>query len=573
MKAKSFRKAFTFLDAKERGSGVFLLCLMVLSVVMEAIGIGVVVPFIALLADEGISPNPTLKFAIDIVGNPPQMILIIGGLIAITIAYLVKNAFLTYFYWVQTKFIFSLRDRLSGRLALIYLRQPYEFHLNRNSAELIQNVTREVELFIIYIVSPIMCLLTEGFVLIGVVALLFIVEPMGVTVVSLILGFIVWFFIKITKHRLSIVGQSRHYHARLAMQHLQQSIGSTREARMLGCEDMLYQQFQKHNSFSLKAAMVQSVIGQVPRLWIEFLAVLGFVLITAVMLLNGSSTSYIIPILTLFAVAAFRLMPSVNRMLNSIQSMQYAEPVLDSLERDFSLPMPLVTEHRLKCPKFSAEIKLVNVSYGYPLSEAKALSGVTIEVRKGESIGLVGETGSGKTTLVDIILGLLYPNSGSVLVDGFNISIDLPGWRSQVGYVPQSIYLIDASIRQNIAFGIPDYLIDDVAISRAINLAQLGSFIESLPQGLETQIGERGVRLSGGQRQRLAIARALYSDPAILVLDEATSALDNNTESLLMDSVKVLQGKKTLIMVAHRLSTIADCDRIYSIHNGRSELI
>lgn len=573
MKAKSFRKAFNFLNAKERRRGVFLLCLMVLSVLMEAVGISVLIPFIALLVDNDGPPNAALKYINDIFGNPPQMVLIIGGLIVITLVYLVKNAFLIYFYWVQANFIFNLRDRLSGRLALLYLRQPYEFHLNRNSAELIQNVTREVELFIIYMVSPVMTLLTEGFVLIGIIFLLFIIEPMGVMTVSLILGLIALFFIKITKHYLSNMGQTRHYYARLAMQHLQQSIGSTREARMLGCEEVLYQQFHKHNSFSLKAEMVQSFIGQVPRLLLEFFAVLGFVLLTSVMLLNGASTNSVIPVLTLFTVAAFRLIPSVNRMLNSVQSMQYADPVLDSLERDLSLPMPVEYENKLKCPVFSSGIRLVNISYSYPFCQANTLSRVSIEIGRRESIGIVGSTGSGKTTLVDIILGLLYPNSGSVLVDGFDISGDLAGWRSQVGYVPQSIYLIDASIRQNIAFGVPDHLIDDAAINRAINAAQLVGFIETLTQGLETQIGERGVRLSGGQRQRLAIARALYSDPAIILFDEATSALDNDTESHLMNSINALQGKKTLIMVTHRLSTIADCDRIYRIHNGQAELI
>jgi ABC-type multidrug transport system fused ATPase/permease subunit len=322
----------------------------------------------------------------------------------------------------------------------------------------------------------------------------------------------------------------------------------------------------------------QTRVGQfghpavLPRLWLELLAVVGLATLVIVMLAQGREMATIVPTLGLFAAAAFRLMPSVNRVLNSAQALRYYLPVVNTLREELKLAAPEQTARRQPGPAtsgFQTEICLANICYTYPSAAAPALKNLIIRIRKGESVGFVGPSGSGKSTLVDVILGLLTPGAGQVLVDGENIQHDLRAWQDQIGYVPQSIYLTDDTLRRNVAFGLADEAIDDAAVKRAVRAAQLEEFVAGLPKGLETFVGERGIRLSGGQRQRIGIARALYHDPAVLVLDEATSALDMATERGVMQAVNALQGSKTLLIVAHRLSTVGGCDRLYRLEQGR----
>jgi ABC-type multidrug transport system fused ATPase/permease subunit len=303
----------------------------------------------------------------------------------------------------------------------------------------------------------------------------------------------------------------------------------------------------------------QQSLQALPRLWLELLAVTGLAILVLAMMAQRHSMTTIVQTVSLFAAAAFRLAPAANRMLNSLQSLLYGVAVINALYEEFCLPMrrPAAPKHPRHA--FSREIELADVSYTYPGADAPALDRLSLSIRKGECIGFIGHSGSGKTTLVDVVLGLLTPSTGRVLVDGQDIFDDLRGWQDQVGYVPQSIYLVDSSLRSNVAFGLPDAMIDDAAVARAIRAAQLDEFVASLPDGLDTVVGERGVRISGGQRQRIGIARALYHDPVVVVLDEATSSLDTATERGIMDAVGALRSTKTVIIVAHRLSTVAAC--------------
>jgi ABC-type multidrug transport system fused ATPase/permease subunit len=319
---------------------------------------------------------------------------------------------------------------------------------------------------------------------------------------------------------------------------------------------------------------LQAALQQFPRLWLELLAIGGLALLVTSMLAQGRDMVSIVPTLGLFAVAAFRLMPSVNRVLAAVQSLRYAHVVIDTLYEEFKLDVPEPVANQANgvthpVSAFKAEIHLSILGYTYPNATLPAISDISITIQKGQSAGFIGPSGAGKSTLIDVILGLLPPSSGQVLVDGQDIGKNLRAWQDQIGYVPQMIYLTDDTLRRNVAFGLPDGQIDDTAVRRAIRDAQLEEFVASLPDGIESKVGERGVRLSGGQRQRIGIARALYHNPSVLVLDEATSALDSETEVDVMQAITALKGNKTILIVAHRLSTVKNCDQLYQLEHGK----
>lgn len=553
----------------EQRSALVLLALMLIGMVLETLGVGLVIPALALLTQDDIALRyPAFKPVIAALGNPSQQTLVIGGMVVLVGVYLIKAMFLALLAWWQMRFAFGVQAQLSQRLFAVYLSQPYTFHLQRNSAQLIRNVINEVSMITGNAILPVMMLLTEGLVLIGLCMLLIAVEPQGALIVVSVLGAAAWGFHRLTYSSIEHWGKARQYHEGLRMQHLQQGLGGAKDIKMFGREADFLQQYRIHNSQSAHVAQMQSTLQQLPRLWLELLAVSGLAMLVVSMLALNRSLESVLPTLGLFAAAAFRLMPSVSRILGAVQALRYGMSMIDVLHDELNLKMPEAAGNRKPSAPFHSNMELCDVSYTYPDAASAALKDISLLIKCGESVGFIGASGAGKSTLVDIILGLLTPDQGEVRVDGKDIQQNLRNWQDQIGYVPQSIYLMDDTLRRNVAFGLPNEQIDDASIKRAIHLAQLDDFVSSLPDGLMTMLGERGIRLSGGQRQRIGIARALYHDPAVLLLDEATSALDTATELGVMQAVKALRGSKTILIVAHRLSTVEHCDRLYRMENG-----
>ncbi len=563
------RKIFAVLRPGQRRRAYWLFALMLVAMVLETLGVGLIIPFLALVSEPDIgSRYPMLQPYLERLGNPDQKTLIVFGMLGMLGFFAIKNAFLAFMVWQRSAFVADTQAGLSRRLFRAYLVQPYTFHLRRNSAQLIRNVSVESNQFTAGLNSLIE-LVTQGLVLIGIGALLLVVEPIGGLVALLILGTAGTLFQYVTKRRVRRWGKARRFHQGKIIQHLQQGLGGVKDIKLLGHEDDFLAQYATHAIGNAQAERKRKFLNGLPRLWFEFLAVLGLVALVVSMLAQGRAIEAIIPTLAVFAAAAFRLMPKLGQVTTSSQELRFVGPVIDSVHAELRDLERVTPEPCMGPLPFTQEIRLEGVAFTYEGASVAALSEIDITIPIGASVGFIGGSGAGKSTLIDVILGLIRPSSGRVLVDGTDIGTNLRGWQDQVGYVPQSIFLTDDSLRRNIAFGIVDECIEESSVLAALESAQLDELVASLPDGLDTLVGERGVRLSGGQRQRIGIARALYHDPAVLVLDEATSALDTATERGVMDAVDALQGNKTIIIVAHRLTTVAHCDKLYRLDRGR----
>lgn len=546
-----------------------LLGLMFVGMVLETLGVGLVIPALSLLTKPDIINHwPFLASFLSRMGNPTHEKAVIVGMLLLVGAYGIKTVFLAFLAWKQVGVVYRIQADLSQRLFSGYLCQPYTFHLERNSAQLIRNAMNQVADFT-NVMQQGMTLTTEFLVIFGITTLLLIAEPLGAVVVVIVLGLTGWAMHQLTRRRMLSWGERRQHHEGLRIQHLQQGLGGVKDVKLLGRESDFLEQYRIHTNASTKMMRRQTILQAMPRLGLEMLAVTGLASLVLVMIWQGKPLGTLLPTLGLFAAAAFRFMPSVNRVILALQTVRFSLPVIETLHGELRLLDSNQPPTRGVPFLLEKELRLQNISFRYPGSEAQALQDVSLSIAKGSSVGFIGGSGAGKSTLVDIILGLLSPDTGTVRADGTDIKTNLRGWQDLIGYVPQTIYLTDDSLRRNVALGLPEDQINDAAVARAIKAAQLEHFVKELPQGLNTLVGERGVRLSGGQRQRIGIARALYHDPSVLVLDEATSSLDTATESDVMDDVRRLHGEKTILIVAHRLSTVAHCDRLFCLENGR----
>lgn len=567
----NYKKLNFLLSGKQKSQLVVLIVLMLLGVLFEMAGLGIILPALSLmLKADVVQSYPVLKPVLNLLGNPTQTQLVIYVMSVIVLVYFTKTIFLIFLGWRQSKFTTELSANLSDKLFLGFLRQPYTFHLQRNSAELLYKIQGEVSQFSA-VWQAFVVLASEFSVIAGIFLLLVITEPVGalsVTFFFIVTGFT---FYRITRNKLLLWGQNRQYHSAQNNQHLLQGLGGIKDIKLLGREDQFLSEFSFHNHKFANIMTKISTLSLIPRLYFELLSVIGMAVLIIIMALQNKPFDLVLPTLGIFLVAAFRLIPSLNRIMSSVQTVRFMQSTIDILYSEFlnikQIELAQSIEKNEKAI-FNSALVASNLSFSYPNTSSKAIKNISINIKKGQSVGFIGSSGSGKSTLVDILLGLLSQDEGTIMIDGISIQDCKRDWQNRIGYVSQTIYLIDDSLRKNIAFGIPDALIDNASVLRAVKAAQLDEFVENLPDGLESFVGERGIRLSGGQRQRIGIARALYHDPDVLVLDEATSSLDTKTEKGVMEAVSKLKGIKTLIIIAHRLSTVENCTHLYRLEKG-----
>jgi ABC-type multidrug transport system fused ATPase/permease subunit len=566
-----FKKLQYILSSEQKKQLVVLGGLLFIGMLFEMASLGILIPALGVVLNPDIGKAyPDFKPYLKVMGDPTRMQFVFWGMLLLIFVYMLKGVFLVFLSWRQSKFSSELSSNISKTLFLGYLKQPYSFHLQMNTSILLRNIQTEVSTFAIVNRAAIE-LTIELTVILGIAFTLLLIEPIGSIVMISFLGVFSFLFHWLTRKRVLSWGKIRQHYNSFVNQHLLQGLGAVKDIKLTGKEIHFLNQYAIQLSEITKIQVKISTLNFVPRMYLELLSVIGLAILVVLMLIQNKPVESLLPTLGVFVAGAFRLLPSVNRIIISAQSMRFSKPVIDLLYNEFKLIQ--VNEHLIQPNsnevKFKNEIVLENVSFKFQNANTKALDNISLTIREGEAVGFMGPSGSGKSTLLDIILGLLTPESGFIKVDGQDIQSNLRNWQDQIGYVPQVIYLTDDSLKNNVAFGIPKAQIDHAAVDRAIKAAQLDEFVASLPEGLETFVGERGVRLSGGQRQRLGIARALYHDPSVLVLDEATSALDTITENGVMEAVNVFKGSKTLLIVAHRLSTLEKCNKIYKLENGQ----
>ena len=558
---------------------VYLIFLMLIGALLETLSIGLVLPILSSIMNPTLisSSNEILNFFNNSIQNYDQFSLIIYAVVIFFLIYFIKNIFLSYLFWKQSKFIYGLMASVAFRLFKIYIYKPYIFHIENNSSELIRNLTTEMNLFN-GAVKSLMVLLTEILVLFGIIFLLLYLQPAATLSVSLVLLVFSSLFYLLIKNNIKKWGEDRQFHERYRIQHLQQSIGGNKEIKILKNEREFIYQFFKHNKEWGDIGQKQNFIEAIPRILLEIIA-LGLLSILIIVLIStGTVIDQLVPIVAMFGAAAFRLIPSMNRTIGALQRLIYTSPVITVIHNELcneGKNADSENNNQLKTKKQNfkdwREIRLKNINYKYPKSDNYILKNLDLIFHRGQSIGIIGKSGEGKSTLIDVFLNLLPLDHGEILIDGNKINTDLQSWRNEIGYVPQSIFLLDDTLKKNIALGVNDKDINNEKLNKSISLSQLGDFVTSLASGYETNVGERGVQISGGQSQRIGIARALYNDPSIIVFDEATSSLDTNTESEVMKSIDMLKGEKSLILVTHRLITLKNCDVIYELHNGKLE--
>lgn len=561
--SNTIKFTWSILPLKYKKNTILVLLLTLLGTLLEAVGIGLVIPAVSLMLDDNFINKYPLLINFFNGLNPSQSTLVLYGILLLFVSYFIKAIYLVFLAWFQSMYIYNIKRYLSSKLFEKYISLPYEFHLQTNSSFLIRNITSEIQELINRALIPLVMLITEIAVIIVLALLLLIIEPLGASILFFVIIFAMFIFHLFSYKYLKEWGNIRQREEGYRIKSAQEGLSAIKDVKLLGRESNFINCYDYHNLNVSTVESKQNTLSQVPRLWLETVGVFGLLILVFI---NNKPTE-IVPIIGLFAAAAFRLLPSANRVLNSFQSLKYSSAVISLIIKELRNENINIENNKIKF-QFNKCIELKNISFKYPESSISTLNNINFIINKGDSIGIIGSSGSGKSTLVDLLLGLITPSSGSISIDGVNINNFMREWQNTVGYVQQSIYLIDDTLRKNIAFGLNDNEINDELIKNAIKEAQLESFIYSLPDGINTLVGERGVRLSGGQRQRIGIARALYNNPPMLVLDEATSSLDKKTEADVMKSINALKRNRTIIIVAHRLSTIEHCDKIIKINNG-----
>ena len=577
---KELIKLIHLFTTKERRSLFILTGGILIMALFEVVGIGAIGPFMTVAADPSIvEKTPILLWLYNLLGvAETQYFIAVLGL-AFFLIILITNGYTTVVMYHIFRWSNMRSYSLGRRLMSHYLYQPYSYFLNHNTSELSKNILAEVQQVLAHAIRPGMELIARGIVAVAILIFLFISSPLVALVVTLVVGGAYALVYGLVRSRLTRIGFLTRRYNKERFKYSGEAFGAIKDVKILGKEPVFEQQFAKSSRRFAHQQANRQILTSLPRYIIEAIALGLVVLLIVVLVLFGGDFASTIPLISVYAFAGFRLLPALRIVFKHIGSLRSAGPIVAGLYSDLTDGVEKVAQSRQAARTlapvqsrlpFGETIELRDISFSYPSSSSPVLDGIELKITKNSTVGFIGPTGCGKTTLIDVILGLLDAD-GSIVVDGTSISeANLRNWQLNFGYVPQQIFLADDTVTRNIAFGVDPETIDFDAVRKAARIAHLDEFVVSeMPQQYDTLVGERGVRLSGGQRQRVGIARALYHDPDILVLDEATSALDNLTEAAVMDAINELMGEKTIIMIAHRISTVQKADAIYLLEKGR----
>lgn len=545
-----------------------LVFLTLIGAFFEVLGISLVVPmFSVIMKPDVLQSNKVIHNVCETFGIVSHTSFVLICIVALIAIFIIKDAYLVYLYCTQARFIFDSRFETQRKVLHAFLCKPYEFFLNASSAEIIRIINSDVAETYTLLMTMV-TLITESIISATLVGALLVIDPVMTASLAALLTVIIAFMGGFIKPRLKKKGEEFRGNSKVTYKWMLQSVQGIKELKVARREHYFESNFEAAGIKQISAEKWNLVMYNTPRLFVEVGCVCATLTVIAAMIYFGKPMEELVPALSAFAVAAVKLMPSALHIVNMINDMAYRGPTIDNLLRSIDNLGDTNEKYQESKHSLTLDDKIVfkHIKYHYPNSDKYVINDASFEIKNGECVGLVGASGSGKTTTVDILLGLLNPESGEIMTDGVNVMTDYADWLSHIGYIPQTIFMLDDSIKANVAFG---YEPDEDEVWRALKDAQLDEFVRELPEGLDTQIGERGIRLSGGQRQRIGIARALYSNPDILVFDEATSSLDNETESAIMESINGLHGLKTMIIIAHRLQTIENCDKVYRVREGK----
>ncbi len=574
------RKILSILSADERRQFYSLVVVMIVMGALEVAGIGSILPFIAAIANiDTVLDNRYAQQVYDFMGfdNTRHFVIFLGALVLSLL--IARNLFFTLANWLVSRFSFSWRQHLSEQLLRRYLTQPYSYFLSHNTDDLKHKVSVEMERLIGRVIIPGIQAFTSALITLSIVVLLVAIDPLVALVVAAAMGGSYLLLYGLVYKKLGRMSNQANSARRLQFKIASEALEGVKELKLFGKEERFLGGYSTWSRENARLETFNRTLSQIPKHGIELLAVSGIMLFILYLVGTQRELSQWLPILVVYVVAGYRMLPALQKIFSGVTAMQYDRPTLDALHADFTglaAPTAADTAAAPLAPESSPfhpldRITLRDVSYRYPQASDDAIRQLDLCIEKNTTVGLVGPTGSGKTTLIDILLGLLQPQDGQLRVNDIPIGAhNVTAWQQQVGYVPQEIFLFDDTVTRNIAFGVPDDAVDQAALERALRTADLYDYVmHALPEGCQTMLGQRGIRLSGGQKQRIGIARALYRNPDILVLDEATSALDGMTEGVVMEAIQKLSHKLTIIMIAHRLNTVKDCDVIHYIDRGR----
>jgi len=570
-------KIYKIYSIVEKNPKIQLLILsfwIILVTILETFGIGMLIPLLSIFMNslEEIRDKLTLLSNFPIIYNYfialDKKQLIYFCIFTILIIYFIKSLVVIYFGLYSSRFVYNIQASLSGIMFNSYLGKPYNFHLNKNSSELIRNITGEVGVFVGSVLIPLIYIFTESVISITLLSFLILLDPMIILSVCFSFAIILFLITIFSKNFLKNWGKIRQEKSAIVIKNLQEGLGAIKEIKILGLESEFSNNFQKQNYLKNRVESNIMAFQQIPKVFLELLAITTFSSIVIYFVILKKDFEYIVPILGIFAATAFRLLPSANKILLNLNAFSYGFPVVSLIFNDIK-KIDKNNHFFKKSEKklLFSSLNLNNVSFNYSSSGKLILNQVSLEVKAGQKIGFCGPSGAGKSTLIDIICGLLEVSSGEILINKRPIKEINREWQNIIGYVSQSPYLIDDTLKKNIAFGFDDDQIEDKKITEISKKIELDDLLKGLPDGINTFVGEKGARLSGGQRQRIAIARALYRDCQILVLDEATSALDNSTEKKIVNSIDRFRSQKTIFVISHRKSSLENCDKIFKLNN------